>query len=120
MRKDIAEIRALKQEGHDVIDRIVRLGVNRSAVYVRLAERLQVSESGAHFQNIFTSRECRKAINALQQMEVERRAQIHENRKRRRAAAKARAKELKPTPPAQPAAKISWWRRILYKLTRRT
>jgi hypothetical protein len=121
MRKDIEEIRRLKQEGHDIIDRLVRLHVPRNTVYLRLAAKLGLREPAAHFQNIFTARECRNAIAALEEIERERRQQIRDNRRRKQEAKAERARKEAERKTAEDAYNaLPWWKKIWKKLTRKS
>ena len=105
----IETLRALKQEGHDVIDRIVRLHVKRETVYILLAHNLGVSEAGAHFQNMFTIRDCTKAITMLEAMERDRRHELAQRREQRR-------KDRAAIADYRPPVRMPWWKEMLIKM----
>lgn len=57
----------LKDQGHQLIDRLVLDGVTREKVYRRLARRLNVREPFAHFSRINTVQEAERAVESLTQ-----------------------------------------------------
>lgn len=106
LKRDVQGIQELKQIAHDLIDDIVRLGYARDDVYLRLADKLNCLPESAHFYNMFTEREVRRAITALgvikatrthqiaERREEERKARIKAQQEAREAARRKKAQEL--------------------------
>lgn len=69
-RKDLGRLKEMKDEGHDLIDRIVKKKrIPKTRVYQLLqARRGKVLESSVHFANIFTLREAQENIDELKAM----------------------------------------------------
>lgn len=111
VKRDMQSLRALKQEGHDIIDDLVKKGWSKSSVYRMLAERLEVSERSAHFYNIFTVREAQRAVEKLEQL----REYLIAERKRKRIERHRIALEMKKRhAEAQPSVpKRTWLQRLL-------
>lgn len=82
-KNNVEKIRVLKTEGHDLIDLIIRTGVTKTWVYKHLAERLGSVAGSEHFYNMFTERDVRKAIAALEHM-YEGRLALQVERERRK------------------------------------
>lgn len=75
-----------KVEGHKVLDRIhERYGITRDAIYVMLAKRLNVPEPMAHFSNMHSYIEVRRATEVLRHIEA---AQYRKEARLERKAAK--------------------------------
>lgn len=79
-QQKLDRVRALKQEGHDIIDRIARIGITRGRTYELVAATIGCSEEMAHFHNVFTVRECQQRIKALRKIEEDRRSLIARKR----------------------------------------
>ncbi|MDE1944839.1 MAG: hypothetical protein KGI03_01005 [Patescibacteria group bacterium] len=123
----IDTLRALKKDGHDLVDRLVLLKIPRDRVYWLLSRELGCSVASAHFRNIFTERELRKAISALKALEKKRIYDMEKEREKRIEAQKRRAEEAlererieKARVEARAAfAALPWWRKILVRLSTR-
>lgn len=113
VKRDMPTLRALKQEGHDIIDDLVKKGWSKSTVYRMLADRLQVQEQSAHFYNIYTVRDARTAVEVLKALRAELIAE--RNRKRRERAQKAK-EEPEPKVVMTVHAKPSFIKRLLKAL----
>lgn len=75
----------LKHDGHDLIDELVALGINRRQVYSVLAKRLSRPEPGAHFEKVRTVRELEPMVQELRQFRDERlKARPHKLRKKKK------------------------------------
>ena len=66
------DIFELKAYGHELIDDIVRLGVQRNTVYSRLEENLKVPKGMGHFARMATISQVGKAIVELKAMKKRR------------------------------------------------
>lgn len=116
MKKNIELIRALKAEGHDLIDAIVKTGISKSRAYHLLQQKLGTTEAGAHFYNMYTERDVRNAIAHLKQILYIRKELLQQRRQERRARMIAmREQAAKPAPqPVQelPAVPPRWQRAL--------
>lgn len=101
-RPELIGLKQLKQDGHELVDRIVRTGMRKDVVYVELRARLGCLEGNEHFMQMFTVRDVRKAITILRDMAVNHEGRAAEAKKlkaaHRREAAVARGSVV----PVQP------------------
>jgi hypothetical protein len=69
-RTDLARLKELKQEGHNLIDEVARRrGITKNSVYKLLQGRLKKNlESSVHFYNIYTVRDAEEAVATLRKM----------------------------------------------------
>lgn len=65
-------LQKVKQEGHDLVDEIVKLGVKKENVYEELRKRVGCIEGNEHFAKCYTIRECVKRGIILGEMLHER------------------------------------------------
>lgn len=122
--RNIFEIRALKAEGHDTIDRLVRLGISRNRVYTLLARKLgKTLVDSAHFRNIYTEREARAAVRALLELERDRQTDLNrirtEKLERIRVAKFMSARVAILERDEQAWRDLPWWRKALVVLSTR-
>lgn len=109
LKKNVPRIQALKQQGHDLIDAIVKTGISKNSIYFLLREKLGCVEGNQHFYNIHTERDARKAVAALetilegrQVLLKERRAWNAEQARERRAKERELAQKPAPAPRNEP------------------
>lgn len=107
----------LKQEGHGLIDELVRLGIRRDSVYKQLRNRLKqpYNIKAGHFGPINTAREAEVVVKLLQTLVGERRLKIKEKALalaiKQRLASNPPEKEVCLTHPVVvPFKKVPWWK----------
>lgn len=59
----------LKKRGHDIIDEMVKCGIPRARVYERLARRMRVQVTGAHFSQVSDLHTLFRMVQLLEKME---------------------------------------------------
>jgi hypothetical protein len=118
VKRNMPSLRALKQEGHDIIDDLVRKGWGKGRVYQLLADKVGMQEPNVHFYNVYTERDARKLVKALRELRVELIEDRKEKRRVRNELAKTMRVNIPPHWPQAPAPHRECRRKWLCALLR--